>query len=123
MISPSVIGERKSGAIRSSRRSIPVKLLVVSGEPEVREGWARYFESRGMDVIRCAGPEVTHCALEVGAHCPLQEGAEAAYYDNACVTDELVAHLMTRSRSLHVFFADDKPTADGGHVPEVTGAI
>ena len=106
--------EGKSGAIRSSR-----SVLVVSGDPLVREGWARYFETRGHSVLRCAGPEATHCALELGPHCPLQEEADVAYYDNACLTVALAASLTKRPRPLRVFFADDRVTA-GRHEPEVT---
>ena len=98
-------------------------ILVVSGDPDVREGWARYFEARGLEVIRCAGPEATHCALERGAHCPLLDEADAAYYDNACVTEELAADLLKRPRSLPIFIANDKPTSKAGHAPEVSRAI
>jgi hypothetical protein len=101
----------------------PRRILVVSGEPDVREGWARYFEVCGLHVIRCAGPEATHCALEQGAHCPLLDEADAAYYDNACVTEELVVDLLNRPRLLPIFIANDQPTSGGGHVPEVSHAI
>jgi CheY-like chemotaxis protein len=99
------------------------KILVVSGNPDVREGWAHYFEARGLDVVRCAGPEATHCALERGAHCPLLDEADAAYYDNTCVTEDLAADLIKRPRLLPIFIANDKPTPEGDHVPEVSRAI
>ena len=102
---------------------MPPKILVVSGDPDVREGWARYFEARGQEVVRCAGPEATHCALERGAHCPLLDEVDAAYYDNACVTEGLAADLVKRPRLLQVFIANDRPTITGGHVPEVSRAI
>jgi hypothetical protein len=101
----------------------PRKILVVSGSPDVREGWARYFETGGLTVVRCAGPEATHCALDRGAHCPLLDEVDAAYYDNACVTDELAADLLKRPRLLPIFIANDRPTSAGGHVPEVSRAI
>jgi hypothetical protein len=94
-------------------------ILVVSGNSDIREGWARHFEARGHSVMRCAGPEATHCALELGPHCPLQEDADVAYYDNACLTVALAASLTKRPRRLRVFFADDRVTA-GRHEPEVT---
>ena len=122
-MTPSSIGDEKSGAIRSSRRSVPGKILVVSGSADVREGWARYFEAQGHSVLRCAGPEATRCALELGPHCPLQEDADEAYYDNACVTEELAADLAQRPRLLPVLLANDKLTADGRHEPEMTRAI
>jgi hypothetical protein len=99
------------------------KILVVSGSPDVREGWARYFETRGLAAIRCAGPEATHCALAHGAHCPLLEEADAAYYDSTCVTDDLAAVLIKSPRLLPIFIANDKPTCAAGHVPEVSRAI
>jgi hypothetical protein len=99
------------------------KILVVSGNPDVREGWACYFEARGLEVIRCAGPEATHCALDRGAHCPLLDEVDAAYYDSDCVTDELAADLLKRPRLLPVFVANDKPTSAGRHMPEVSRAI
>ena len=110
--------EGKSGEIRSSRRSI----LVVSGNPDVRAGWARYFETRGYSVLRCAGPEATHCALELSPHCPLQEDADSAYYDNACLTVSFAAALAKRPRRLRIFFADDTLTA-GRHEPVVTQEV
>ena len=119
----SPIGDGKSGAIRSSTRSVHGKILVVSGNADVREGWARYFEARGHSVLRCAGPEATHCSLEQGPHCPLQEDADAACYDNACVTEALIADLTKRPRLLPVFFASDKLTSDGRHEPEITRSI
>jgi hypothetical protein len=39
------------------------------------------------------------------------------------VTDELAADLLERPRLLPVFFANDRPTSAGGHVPEVSRAI
>jgi hypothetical protein len=99
------------------------RILIVSGDPDVREGWARYFEARGLGVVRCAGPEATHCALERGAHCPLLDEADAAYYHDACMTDELAVGLMKRPRLLPVFIAHDKVGSSGVHVPEVRRAI
>lgn len=101
----------------------PRKILIVSGDPDVREGWARYFEARGMEVVRCAGPEATHCALERGAHCPLLDEADTAYYHDACVTEELAVDLIKRPRLLPVFIAHDKVGSSGVHVPEVRRAI
>ena len=95
----------------------------MSGNPDVREGWARHFEARGLDVVRCAGPEATHCALEMGACCPLLDEVDAAYYDNACVTDELAADLIKRPRLLPIFITHDRPSSEGVHVPEVSRAI
>jgi hypothetical protein len=101
----------------------PRKILVVSGDPDVREGWARYFEARELEVVRCAGPQATHCALERGAHCPLLDEVDVAYYDNACVTEELAADLVKRPRLLPIFIANDRPNSEGRHVPEVSRAI
>lgn len=98
------------------------RILVMSRDPAVREGWARYFEAQGSAVSRCAGPEATHCALELGPHCPLQEEVDAAYYDNASVTEELAVALAKRPRLLRVFFADDR-VVEGHHEPEVTRSI
>jgi len=98
-------------------------VLVMSADPAVREGWARYFETRGLGVIRCAGPEATHCALALGPHCPLHDEADAAYYENASVTEELAADLIKRPRLLPIFFANDRLTADGQHEPEVSRSI
>jgi hypothetical protein len=95
----------------------------MSRDPVVREDWARYFEARGSAVSRCAGPEATHCALELGPHCPLQEEVDAAYYENASVTEDLVIDLAKRPRLLRIFFANDRVTADGRHEPEVTRSI
>jgi len=100
-----------------------LKILVVSAGSEVREGWARYFEARGMTLMRCAGPETTHCALEQSAHCPLLEEADAAYYDTTCVTPDLAADLIKQRHLLPIFISSDKPTAGGGHVPEVIRSI
>jgi hypothetical protein len=74
----------------------PRKILVVSGNPDVREGW-HSFEARGLDA--------------------------AAYYDNTCVTEDLAADLIERPRLLPIFIANDKPTLEGDHVPEVSRAI
>jgi hypothetical protein len=122
-MTPSLIGDEKSGAIRSSGRSLPGTILVVSADPDVRAGWAAYFEAQGHTVLRCAGPEATHCALELGAHCPLQEQADVAWYDNASLTEDLAADLTKRPRLIAVFFANDRLTADGRHQPEMTRAI
>lgn len=94
----------------------------MSRDPIVRADWARHFEAQGSKVSRCAGPEATHCALELGSHCPLQEEVDAAYYDNASVTEELAVALTKRPRSLRVFFADDRVVA-GRHEPRVTRSI
>ena len=112
-----------SPRIRSSSHPASGKILVVSGDADVRDGWAEYFEARGHSVLRCAGPVATHCALELAVHCPLQEEADAAWYDNACVTDDLAADLAKRPRLLLLFFANDNVTADGRHEPEMTQAI
>jgi len=101
----------------------PNTILVVSADPAVREGWARYFEAQGLAVIRCAGPEATHCALELGPRCPLQDEADAAYYDNESVTEGLAANLIERRRLLPIFFANDRLTADRQHEPDVTRSI
>jgi len=102
---------------------LPSTILVVSADPDVRAGWAAHFEAQGHTVLRCAGPESTHCALELDSHCPLQEESDVAWYDNACVTDDLAADLARRPRLLPVFFANDRLTPDGRHEPEMTRAI
>ena len=94
----------------------------MSRDPVVRADWARYFESQGSTVSRCAGPEATHCALGLGPRCPLLDEVEAAYYENASVTEELAVALAKRPRLLHLFFADDR-IVEGRHQPEVTRAI
>ena len=101
---------------------VATRILVMSRDPAVRDGWARYFEARGSAVRRCAGPEATHCALEFGPHCPLQEEVDAAYYENASVTEDLAVDLAKRPRLLRVCFANDR-LVDGRHEPEVTRAI
>jgi hypothetical protein len=79
------------------RDSRTPKIVVVSGNPDVREGW--------------------------GAHCPLLDEADAAYYDNTCVTEDLAADLIERPRLLPIFIAHDKPTLEGDQVPQVSRAI
>lgn len=110
--------------VRSERTHevVAPRILVMSRDPVVREGWARYFEARGLAVSRCTGPEARHCALELGPHCPLQEAADAAYYDNAYVSDELALALAKRPRLLQMFFADDR-VVEGHHQPQVTRSI
>lgn len=107
----------KSGAIRSSRASVPTTVLVMSKDPAVREGWARTFEALGMRAMRCAGPENTSCALESGARCPLHDDADVAFYDQDSVTPALAVELLTLPRTLPITLARDRQTSDGGHEP------
>jgi hypothetical protein len=116
-------GPREDADDLTDPRMNAQRILVVSGDPAVREGWARHFEAQGSAVRRCAGPDATHCALELGPHCPLLDEVDAAYYENASVTEDLAADLIRRPRLLHVFFADDRLTPEGRHEPEVTRSI
>ncbi len=114
---PTILHDGKSGAIRSSRVFRPTTVLVMSGDPQVREGWARHFERIGMCVIRCAGPVNTTCALEIAKHCPLHDDADVAFYDQDSVTDELAVQLLAAPRPLPITFARDHTTPEGDHEP------
>jgi len=107
----------KSGAIRSSRASAPVTVLVMSKDPTLRESWARTFEHMGMRAMRCAGPENTSCALENSSRCPLHDDADIAFYDQESVTAALAVRLLTLPRTLPITLARDRATPDGGHEP------
>ncbi len=107
----------KSGAIRSSRASVPMTVLVMSKDPARREGWARTFERLGMGAMRCAGPENASCALESRARCPLHDEADVAFYDQDSVTAELAVKLLTLPRTLPITLARDRETPEGGHEP------
>ncbi len=114
---PTTLYAGKSGAIRSSRVFRPTTVLVMSRDPEIREGWARHFERIGMRVMRCAGPSNTTCALDVAERCPLHDDADVAFYDQDSVTDELAVDLLTLPRLVPITFARDRLTADGDHKP------
>ena len=86
-------GDERSGEIRSSQTSKPLSVLVMSGDPERRGAWAKFFEDQGMKTIRCAGPDATTCALEVSRHCPLHEAADLIFYDEESVTPALEEQL------------------------------
>ena len=93
--------------------------LVVSGDPEIRADWARYFESIGMRTLRCVGPQV-QCVLLDGARCPLHEEADLAVYDRATLTPELTLRLIRAGRTLAIAFAADRLGAAGHHEPHIT---
>lgn len=117
MIPHTILREGKSGAIRSSRTSVPTSVLAMSKDPVVREGWARTFEALGMRAMRCAGPENTSCALESAARCPLHDDADVAFYDQDSVTAALAVKLLTLPRTLPITLARDRETPEGGHEP------
>lgn len=96
--------------------------LVVSGDPEIRADWARYFEGLGMRTLRCVGPQVT-CALLEGSSCPLHAEADIAVYDGTAITPEFTLRLMRVSRSLPIAFAKDRPDGDARHVPLITSVL
>jgi hypothetical protein len=95
----------------------PTTVLVMSGDPVIREGWAKTFERLGLRVMRCAGPENTTCALELRSTCPLHEDADVAFYDESSLGAALTVQLLTQPRPLPIAFARDRETADGGHEP------
>lgn len=98
----------------------PVRLVVVSADPERRVRWASSFEAEGARTLRCAGPTVA-CALSRGLlRCPLLDEAGAAVYDVAAVTPEFLLTLVRRYPDLALVFARD---SDGGRpvVERVSG--
>lgn len=94
--------------------------LVVSGDPQIRADWARYFEALGMRSLRCVGPQVL-CALLDGSRsgCPLHAEADLALYERSTVTPELALRLMRAGRSLPIAFAEDHLGPDGRHEPSI----
>lgn len=106
-----------SGANRSPRRAL--RVVVISADPERREGWARSFETEGARVLRCVGPRVT-CALQAGQpRCPLLDEADLAVYDVAAITPAFLLRLVRLYPRLQLGFARDVVDADGGHRPAV----
>lgn len=70
-------------------------LLVVSGDPDRRERWARVLAETGYEVARCAGPAVS-CAIVDGTRCPLLEEADLALYDQDAFIPRLARVLGAR---------------------------
>lgn len=102
-------------------RTVGRTALVVSGDPQIRADWARYFEALGMRSLRCVGPQVL-CALLDGSRsgCPLHAEADLAVYDRSTVTPELALRLVRVGRSLPIAFAEDHLGPDGRHEPTIT---
>jgi len=71
------------------------RLLVVSGDPDRRERWARALAETGYDVSRCAGPTGT-CAIVQGQRCPLLAEADIAVYDQDAYIPRLARVLGAR---------------------------
>lgn len=71
------------------------RLLVVSGDPDRRERWARVLAETGYDVARCAGP-ASSCAIMEGRRCPLLEEADVALYDRDAFIPRLARVLGAR---------------------------
>jgi hypothetical protein len=94
-------------------------MLGVSGDADVRSGWAGYFEALGMATLRCSGAELS-CALLAGADCPLHERADLAVYDRGSLTPELTLRLIRQSSRLPIAFARDRLDADDHHEPIIT---
>lgn len=83
----------------STRGRQAPRLLVVSGDRDRRERWARALGADGYSVARCAGPSVT-CAILEGMRCPLLDEADVALYDR-----ESFAPLACRLRGRHAYRA------------------
>ena len=71
------------------------RLLVVSGDPDRRERWARVLAETGHDVGRCVGP-TANCAILQGKRCPLLEEADIALYDQEAYIPRLARMLGAR---------------------------
>ena len=71
------------------------RLLVVSGDPDRRERWARVLAETGYEVSRCVGPTAT-CAIVQGKRCPLLEEADIALYDQDAYIPRLARMLGAR---------------------------
>lgn len=71
------------------------RLLVVSGDADRRERWARVFAEAGYDIARCVGPAVT-CAILQGRRCPLLDEADIALYDRESYVPRLARALGGR---------------------------
>lgn len=71
------------------------RLLVVSGDPDRRERWARLLAETGSEVARCVGPSV-NCAILKGTRCPLLEEADIALYDKDAYIPRLARMLGAR---------------------------
>lgn len=109
-------GER-GGPFRPSHTRLTA--LVMSGDRETREDWARSLEVMGFSTIRCSGPETT-CALLVGsAHCPLHDAADFAVYDELSAPLDFVATLRAASPPIPIALASDHVTPGGTHEPRI----
>ena len=71
------------------------RLLVVSGDPDRRERWARALAETGYGVSRCVGPTGT-CAIVRGQRCPLLAEADIAVYDQDAYIPRLARVLGAR---------------------------
>lgn len=90
------------------------RLLVVSGDADRRERWARVFAEAGYDLARCVGPAV-NCAILHGRRCPLLDEADIALYDRDSFAPAIARALGGRQYKAFVLVAEDdaagRPTA------------
>lgn len=103
-------------ATRRPRRAVPLtqrdasveasRLLVVSGDADRRERWARIFAEAGYDIARCVGPSVS-CAILQGRHCPLLDEADIALYDRASFAPPVARALGGGQYQTFVLVAED----------------
>ena len=82
------------------------RLLVVSGDTDRRERWARAFAEAGYDIARCVGPTVS-CAILKGCRCPLLEEADIALYDRESFVPPVARALGARQYQTFVLVAED----------------
>ncbi len=108
------------GGLRPSRPS--PRAVVVAGDGEMREGWARSLEAAGMHVTRCAGP-LGACHLRSGARCPILDEADLALYHEAVLTDAFAERIRAAAPSAMVIATRDRHLVDGAHEPALSRAI
>ena len=83
------------------------RLLVVSGDADRRERWARALAETGYDVARCVGPGVS-CAIVQGVRCPLLAEADIAVYDRDAFIPRIARVLgATHEHRALVLVAED----------------
>lgn len=105
-----------ANAARRPRRAVPLtqrdasieasRLLVVSGDADRRERWARAFAEVGYDIARCVGPSVS-CAILQGRRCPLLDEADIAVYDRASFAPPVARVLSGGQYQTYVLVAED----------------
>ncbi len=103
------------------------RLLVVSGDPDRRERWARVLAETGYDVARCVGPTVT-CAIVQGTRCPLLMEADIAVYDREAFIPRIARTLGSRDlyRATVLVAQDDergRPAALRRNGPHAAGCF